>query len=302
MQLCLFSISYGGLWGQAALDLPAFITKALSLGYRNVMLAGKRPHLSPLDYTPQRLDELSQLLDRYGVRCPIVAAYTDFSGMTATEVPATELQIAYIESLCRLGEGLGANIVRVFTAYETAQTPLSALWTRTVTALREVCDRALAYGFTVALQNHHDLGVHTDVLLELLHDIDRPNCRLGFDAWSPALRGEDLYEAARKAAPHTIITTNADYVKLPRFQYQPALINYERVQPDLVRAVPFGTGFIDYQAFFSGLRDGGFEGIATYEMCSPLRGGGGVDNLDLYAGQYIKWMTEKNFGYSESEV
>jgi sugar phosphate isomerase/epimerase len=302
MQLCLFSISYGGLWGQPALELPAFITKALSLGYRNVMLAGKRPHLSPLDYTPERLDELSQLLDRYGVRCPIVAAYTDFAGMPATEVPATELQIAYIESLCRIGEGLGANIVRVFTAYETAQIPLSALWTRTVTALREVCDRAAKYGFTVAIQNHHDLGVHTDVLLEFLHDIDRPNCRLGFDAWSPALRGEDLYEAARKAAPHTIITTNADYVKLPRFQYQPALINYERVQPDLVRAVPFGTGFIDYQAFFTGLREGGFEGIATYEMCSPIRGGGAVDNLDQYARQYIKWMTQKNFGYSESEV
>jgi sugar phosphate isomerase/epimerase len=212
------------------------------------------------------------------------------------------MQIAYIESLCRIGEGLGANIVRVFTAYETAQTPLSTLWTRTVAALREVCDRAAVYGFTVAIQNHHDLGVHTDVLLEFLNDIDRPNCRLGFDAWSPALRGEDLYQAARKAAPHTIITTNADYVKLPRFQYQPALINYERVHPDLVRAVPFGAGFIDYQAFFNGLRDGGFDGLATYEMCSPIRGGGTVGNLDHYASQYIKWMENHGFAVTESET
>ena len=91
---------------------------------------------------------------------------------------------------------------------------------------------------------------------------------------SPALRGEDLYETARRMAPHTAITTNADYIRLPRFRYRPEVVNYERVQPDLVRAVPFGDGFIDYRAFFLGLRDGGFDGVATYEMCSPLRGGG----------------------------
>ena len=53
-------------------------------------------------------------------------------------------------------------------------------------------------------------------------------------------------------------------------------MNYQPAQPELVRAVPFGQGFIDYAAFFRGLRDGGFDGVATYEMCSPLRGGGGV--------------------------
>ncbi|HEX3150587.1 MAG TPA: sugar phosphate isomerase/epimerase family protein [Gemmataceae bacterium] len=290
MKPCLFSISYGGLWGQAALDLQSFIAKAAALGYRAVMLAGKRPHLSPLDYPPERIAEFKAVLDRHGVSCPVVAAYTDFAGMAAAEVPATELQIAYIESLCRIGRVLGATIVRVFTAYEAETQPIGALWNRVVAALREVCDRARAYGFTVAIQNHHDIGVHSDALLELLTDIDRPNCKLGFDAWSPALRGEDLYESAKRMAPHTIITTNADYVRLPRFQYRPALVNYERVEPALVRAVPFGTGFIDYRAFFNGLRDGGFNGIATYEMCSQLRGGGSLENLDRCAAAYLKWM------------
>src|SRR5437870_1032079 len=146
---------------------------------------------------------------------------------------------------------------RVFTAYESSGQSPQHLWQRTVEALREVCDRAESYGMTVAIQNHHDLAVHTSALMELLQDIDRPNCKLGFDAWSPALRGEDLYETARRMAPHTAITTNADYIRLPRFQYRPALVNYERGQPDLVRAVPFGEGFIDYRAFFTGLRDGG---------------------------------------------
>ena len=292
MQPCLFSISYGGLWGQASLDLPAFVAKAAELGYRSVMLAGKRPHLSPLDYSAERVAELKAVLDHYDVTCPVVAAYTDFAGMPAAEVPAIEMQIAYVESLCRIGQGLGAHIVRVFTAYETTSQPLTAIWNRVVVALREACDRAASFGFTVAVQNHHDVGVDSEALLELLNDIDRPNCKLGFDAWSPALRGEDVYEAALEMAPHTVLTTNADYVCLPRYQYRPEFVNYERVEPDLVRAVPFGEGFIDYESFFAGLRDGGFAGIATYEMCSPLRGGGSMANLDRCSAQYLRWLAE----------
>lgn len=295
MKPCLFSISYGGLWGQAALDLPSFIAKAAALGYRNVMFAGKRPHLSPLDYPAERVAELKAILDRHGVACRVVAAYTDFAGMPAAEVPAIELQLAYIESLCRIGKGLGASVVRVFTAYETDSQPLTTVWNRVVSALRESCDRARQYGITVAIQNHHDVGLHSDALLELLGDIGRPNCKLGFDAWSPALRVEELYATAQRLAPHTAITTNADYVRLPRYRYRPELINYDRVQPDLVRAVPFGDGFIDYRAFFNGLRDGGFDGIATFEMCSPLRGGGSIENLDKCAAQYLRWMRDNGF-------
>jgi sugar phosphate isomerase/epimerase len=178
----------------------------------------------------------------------------------------------------------------VFTAYEVPGHSPHQIWQAAVTTLREMCDRAADHGVTLAVQNHHDIGVHTDALLELLNEVDRSNCLLGFDAWSPALRGEDLYEAAMKVAGKVAITTNADYVRLPRFHYRSETVNYTRVQPDLVRAVPFGQGFIDYEAFFRGLRDGGFDGIANYEMCSPVRGGGSLANLDACAAHYVAWM------------
>jgi len=293
MQLGLFSISYGGLWGQATLDLPAFVRQAAELGFDSVMLAGKRPHLSPLDYDKSAVSRLGDELKAVGVKCAVVAAYTDLTPAVASEVPFLEMQIAYVESLCRIGSQLGASVVRVFTAYETPGQSPHANWLRVVGVLREMCDRAANYGMTVAIQNHHDVALHTAALLELLNDVGRPNCRLGFDAWSPALRGEDLYEAAKLAAPHTAITTNADYIKMPRYRYRPELVNYESESPELVRAVPFGTGFIDYTAFFKGLRDGGFDGLATYEMCSPIRGGGTLDNLDSYARTYLQWMRKE---------
>jgi sugar phosphate isomerase/epimerase len=292
MKLSLFSVSYAGYWGQEALGLPQFIAKAAELGYQGVMLAGKRPHLAPLDMTADRLATVAEELKQHGLECMVIGGYTDFAATAAAEVPYLEMQIQYVESLARMAKALGCSIVRIFTAYDLEGSQPRATWNTVVACLREICDRAAAYGVRIAVQNHHDLALNTDCLLDLLAEIDRPNGRAGFDAWSPALRGENLYEAARKMAPQTLITTNADYVRIPRFRYQPALVNYARVEPDLVKAVKFGEGFIDYPAFFQGLKDGGFDGIANYEMCSPIRGGGTMSNLDRYASQYLQWMRE----------
>ncbi|MFH1923432.1 MAG: sugar phosphate isomerase/epimerase family protein [Planctomycetota bacterium] len=292
MQLGLFSVSYAGLWGQHALDAEGVIAKAAELGYDAVMLMGKRPHLSPLDAAGHQIAAVRAALKKHNVRCAVIGGYTDLSGSGAAEVPYLEMQIAYVESLARIGAELGASVVRVFTAYEVEGQSPQATWGRVVGALREACDRAARHGVTLAVQNHHDLAVGTDAMLELLGDVDRPNCKAAFDAWSPALRGEDLFEAALRMAPHTAITTNADYIRLPRFRYVPEAVNYEPRSPDMVRAVKFSEGFIDYRAFFQGLTEGGFDGIANYEMCSPIRGGGSLKNLDAYAAHYVRWMRE----------
>lgn len=294
MKLGLFSVGYAGFWGQAKLTLPEFIARAGRLGYASVMLVGKRPHLSPLDATPDFLQSVKSALRAAGVSCDVIAAYTNLAQDDPAEVPGIDFQIAYVDSLVRSAAELGARVVRIFTAYDADGLNPQAQWDRVVGAIREMCDRAAAHGVIIAVQNHHDIGLHTEALLELLAEIDRPNCRLGFDAWSPALRGENLYEAARRAAPHAAITTNADYIHVPRYRYRPEFVNYERQSPDWVRAVPFGSGFIDYAAFFKGLRDGGFDGVATYEMCSPLRGGGSLENLDACATKYLTWMRENH--------
>ena len=289
---CLFSVSYAGFWGQHTLSLEAFIAKAGALGFDAVMLMGKRPHLSPLDAGPERLAVLRAALATAGVRCRAIGAYTDFANSGAVEVPAIEQQILYVGEMARLAAALGAGgerpIVRVFTAYDRGG--LGLAWDRVAQAVRECCDRAAPLGVTIAVQNHHDLAVHTDALLEFLHTVGRDNCRLGFDAWSPALRGEDLYQAARKAAPYTVLTTNADYVRLPAFTYDPARVSYAAAASDLLRAVPFGEGFIDYPAYWRGLADGGFDGVRAYEMCSPLRGGGGEANLDHCARSFLSCL------------
>ena len=149
MKLSLFSVSYAGYWGQDALDLPRFISKAAELGYDGVMLAGKRPHLSPLDMNADRVAAIRRQLDEHRLECTVIAGYTDFSAGAAAEVPYFEMQIQYVESLARLASGLGCSIVRIFTAYDREGSSTGATWNAIVRILQEICDRAQALGVQV---------------------------------------------------------------------------------------------------------------------------------------------------------
>jgi sugar phosphate isomerase/epimerase len=117
MQLSLFSVSYAGLWGQARLDVEEVIAKAAQLGYDAVMLAGKRPHLSPLEATEEKLSSVEAALRDHGVECAALAGYVDFAGGGAAEVPYLEMQIAYAEQLAATAGRLHAKFVRLFTSH-----------------------------------------------------------------------------------------------------------------------------------------------------------------------------------------
>ena len=287
MKPTLFSVSYAGLWGQASLDLETFIHKASELGYEAVELMGKRPHLSILDVSEQELFALRETAEAAHVEIATIAGYTDFTaGQSAAEVPFVAMQIAYVDALARMGRQLGAKIVRVFTGYTTDPDSCQADWTKCVTAIRECAAVTAEHGLVLGVQNHHDVGVGAESFLEFLSDVDHPNCRAMFDPWSPALHGEDLYACAKMMAPHMVQTTLADYVRLKRFAYMPGLINYRELDA-MVRAVPLGDGFVDLEAFFTGLKESGFDGYVAYEMCSPLRGGGNTANLDASAAKSL---------------
>ncbi|MGC9328425.1 MAG: sugar phosphate isomerase/epimerase family protein [Candidatus Hinthialibacter sp.] len=291
----LHSVSYAGLWGQDALSLDEFIDHAKALGYAGVMLMSKRPHLSPLDYDEKRLDELAQRLHGENLRVACIAAYSDpncgFSAAAAPFAPIGEMQLVNIRHYARMAQKLSAPVIRLLTGPAPSGIPYAVSWRRCVDFMREACDIAAAYGVVIGIQNHDDIAGHYLSMADLISEIDRPNCKACFDAWSVALQGEDLSKAVRTMGSLIVHTTVADYVKRPRFRYHhPGEGNvYERTL-DEVRAVPPGEGFIDYPQFFNALRDTGFHGTVAFEMCSPIRGGGKMENLDRYAKQFLQFL------------
>jgi sugar phosphate isomerase/epimerase len=301
MRLALHSVSYAGVWpGQVRLGLEAVLDKAARFGYQGVMLVAKRPHASVLDLDAGARRELRGAIEGRGLRLAALAGYTDFcAGHDRPDVPLREMQILYVTELARLAHDLGGDLVRIFTGFARPGVAYDTLWGWCVEAIRECGRRAADYGVTVGVQNHHDVAAHYLSMADLLRDIGQPNVGACFDAWSPALQGAngaDLQEAARAMAPYTRHTTVADYVLRPRFAYHPDVVNYT-AEPDVVRAVPLGEGFVDYQAFLSGLREGGYpeDGWVAYEMCSPLAGGGSEENLDRCAQRFVAWMRERGF-------
>lgn len=293
MKTALHSVSYAGVWpGQARLSLTDFLQRAKALGFDAVMLMAKRPHLSVLDQDVDSRRRLKQQLQELGLRLACIAGYTDFcQGADHPEIPTREMQILYIRELCSLAHSLDCKLIRVFTGYTYANVPHEQGWNWCVESLRECAAVAADFNVTIGVQNHHDMATHWESLIDLLEEIDRPNCRAMFDAWAPALQGMDIVAAARKMAPWMVHTTVADYVRRPRFIYLPQLVNYAPSQ-DAIRAVPMGEGFIDYRGFLRALRDAGYSGYVAYEMCSPLKGGGSEANLDRCARRFLDYMKE----------
>jgi len=286
----LHSVSYSGFWGQDRLELDAFVPRARRLGFDGVMLMAKRPHLSPLDLDGEGRRRGRGLLEENGLELACVAGYNDFTlGMERPDVPMAEVQITYLTELCRLTQDLGGSMLRVFTGFERSDAAYDQLWGRVVSGLKETARQAVDFGVTLAVQNHHDLASHHLPMADLLAEVDEPNCRAAFDAWTPALQGEDLAEAVRRMAPWIVHTTVADYQSRPRFRYQPQWVQFSRELP-VMRMAPLGEGEIDYRGFFGAIEEAGYRGYVAFEMCAPLLGGGSLENLDRTARGFIEYM------------
>jgi len=292
--LLLHSVSYAGFWGQAFLTLDQFVDKAAELGFDGVMLMAKRPHLSVLDYGSTECERLRERLAKGKLHTVCLAGYTNFTAdLEHGDIPHREMQIGHVTELARTAQRLGGSMVRIFTGYENPAATYPAQWKILVDALRECARRAAEFGVTLGVQNHHDIAAGYEVLHDLIQEINEPNCRAMFDAWSPFLQGADLDAAARKLAPLTVHTTIADYQLRPRYRYHPAVVNYT-AETALVQAVPMGQGAIDYGKFLGALRNGGFQGSIAYEMCSPLLTGGSLGSLDECAREFLRYM--RNLG------
>lgn len=289
-KLALHSVSYSGSWGQARLTTEAFLRCASELGFDGVMLMAKRPHLSPLDLDADARRRLRGQLEELGLELACLAGYNDLTlGMERPDVPMAEVQVGYLVELARLCRDLGGSLLRVFTGFERLDAPYDRLWRTVVAGLRETARRAADVGVTLAVQNHHDLAAHHLSMRDLLAEVDEPNCRAAFDAWTPALQGEDLGAAVRELSSWIVHTTAADYQRRPRYRYQPQWVQFERGL-DVMRMVPMGTGCVGYPAFFRALREAGYSGYVAFEMCAPLLGGGSEENLDRCARGFRDFM------------
>ena len=294
VKTCLHSIGYAGVWrGQATLTVDEFLHKAKELGYDGVVLMAKKPHLSPLEYDKEARAKLRKQIEDLGLTLVGLAGYSDFTaGIDKSGIPHTEIQAAYIGQVAEMAADLGTNIVRIFTGYERTGVPYDRQYATVVEGLRMAAREAAKYGVTIVVQNHHDIALHHDEMYWLIKEIDMPNVKAGWDAWSPNLEGlsqDEIKASIYKMQPFIAMTIVADYVRMPRYHYDNLLTNYIPDTP-VMRATQVGKGIIDYDTFIGTLKEIGYQGYLVYEMCEVLEGGGSIPNLDYTAKEFLKYV------------
>ena len=221
---CLHSIGYAGLWrGQAQLTLDEFLVKARDLGYDAVMIMAKRPHLSPLDYDEAARKKLKARLVELKLTLAGLAGYSDFTaGIDKAGIPNVEIQAAYVGEVARLARDLGCPMVRIFTGYERPGIPYDRQYAAVVEGLKLSGREAAKYGVTLAVQNHHDIALHHDVMSWLLKEVNHPNVKAGWDAWSPTLEKltpADIRQSILTMIPFIANTIASQYRRHPGFHY-----------------------------------------------------------------------------------
>lgn len=296
IKTCLHSVSYMGIWrGQATLTVDEFLVKAKELGFDGVMLAAKRPHVSLIDYDDAARQKLRNRIKELGLELVCLAGYNDFTaGVDKAGIPNTEIQAVYIGELARLARDLGTNMVRIYTGYERPDVPFDKQYAMVAEGLQMAGRIAAKYGITLAIQNHHDIGLHHEAMKWLIDEVNLPNVKAAFDCWSPTLEGlspEEIREAVKTMSPYLVHTTTADYKELPRYKYEHLQTNYVKLESQM-RAVPMGKGFIDYDTFIKALKEIGYQGYISYEMCEVLEGGGSVENLDRSAKMFLEYVKQ----------
>ena len=296
VRTCLHSVSYSGLWrGQAFLTVDEFITKASNLGFDGVELGTKRPHASIIDYDNAARKKLRARFKELELNLVCLAGYNDFTaGIDKIGVPNVEIQAIYIGELSRLARDLGTNMVRIYTGYERPGHPYDKQYTMVLEGIQMAGKIAAEYDVTLVIQNHHDIALHHTAMKWLLDEINLPNVKAAFDAWSPTVEGlssEEIKEAIHTMSPYLVHTTTADYEKHPRFKYEFLQTYYKPLLPQN-RMVMMGEGYIDYKTFINTLKEIGYQGYITYEMCEVLKGGGSIENLDKSARAFLAYVKQ----------
>jgi sugar phosphate isomerase/epimerase len=284
MKVALHSVSYSGTWGgQTALTLSQFVDKAAELGFESVEFAAKRPHCSPLDMSKQDRQKIKQLLMEKNLEMACLGSYHDFSTFfDHYDMAYMEKELLYMRSVIELAYDLGCPLVRTYTGYFKEGVPYRAQWEACVKGIKESARMAAAYGITIGVQNHSCIASDPDSLLDFMEEINESNAKVVLDA--PFIDNHDkpLRETVLKFKDKIVHTHLTDYIRRDKYKYIAETVTMEKNGIEMI-SIPIGRGSIDYKEFIAALHEVGYQGSLSYEMCSPLVGGGSEANLDRSA-------------------
>jgi sugar phosphate isomerase/epimerase len=296
MKFILHSVSYSPTWkGQTALPLDKVIDKASQLGFDGIELIAKRPHASPLDLNTEGRKRLKETILSKGLELPCIAGYQDFSsGLEHSDMAHFEKELLYLRETVRLARDLDCRIVRIYSGFLRPQIPYEEQWNWCVQYIREGARFAEDHNVILALQNHSEITVHYEDLLQMIQEIGSSAVKIGLDAPYILKTGEPYEKAVTAAGPLIVYSTASDFIQREvAFHNAPStfkMTGYYTLQR--TQAMPAGDGQIDYRRYFRALKSVGYDSYMAYEICTPILGGGSEANLDRCASRSLAHLRQ----------
>lgn len=284
IKLGLYSISYGGIWYQgSAVSFEEFCKLAKQFKFEGIELDNKRPMGSPLDLNEKKRDEMRNIMAKYGLEIPCVAANNDFS----SPIPEhREMQLLMVRETAKLAKDLGAGIVRLFAAW--AGVPIHegvgtydfgagesfynferqypyVTWIERYNfvkdCLKEAAKIGEEYGVVMTLQNHHPLIRTWRDTFDLVKEVNSPYLKVCLDL--PIFDKQDkeyIADAVRTIGSLQVHSHfGGEYYRDANNVIQPKLLDY------------YAGGIMpDYSHYIQLMREIGYNGYFTFELCHPL--------------------------------
>ena len=285
LKLGLYSITYGGIWYEGkAYTFEELVKTAKEYGFDGVELDNKRPMGNPLDLDQAKRDAMRNVLTRYGIEIPCVAANNDFS----SPIPEhRECQLLMVRETARLAKDLGAKVVRLFAAwtgvpihegigtYDLVQDHIGYYsfmtqypfathldrWNYVKDCLKEAARMGEENGVVMALQNHKPLIRNWKDTYDLVKEVNSPWLKVCLDL--PIFESFDKEYVAN--AVHTVGNLQVhshfggEYYRDDSGTVRQRVLDYN-----------YGKPLPDYAHYVGLMNEIGYDGYFTFELCHPV--------------------------------
>ncbi len=284
IKLGRYNITYEGIWYDGpALSFEEICKKAKDNGYDGVELDNKRPMGNPLDIDQKKRDEMRNILAKYGMEIPCIAANNDFSSPIPEHRSA---QLLMVRETVKLAKDLGAPFVRLFAAWTGVpfhngtgtydfvrgeaytfqdQFPYATWlerWKYVQESLREAARYADDSGIVLGLQNHPPLLRHWKDCYDMVKQVNAPSLKIMLDA--PILEKIDNKEYVENA-----VRTVGNLQIHSHFGGE-----FERDEKGKPKLKTYYSNFDqpspDYNHYIGLMNEFGYQGFFTFELCHPV--------------------------------
>lgn len=142
-----------------------------------------------------------------------------------------------------------------------------------VQACQRIADYAAQYGITTTVENHGFYVNGSDRVIQLIHEVDRPNYKMTLDVGNFLCVDEDAVIGVQKSLPYTVMVHLKDFYYRPSHRNPGGITEFDcagewftTVNGNYLRGSIVGQGDLDMWEILRLIKSSGYDGYLSIEF------------------------------------